>query len=114
MILFKSSLDAWRSPQFSSVLKREVEMLPPAQLPLQEGLRLGSVALEDGVSAVILGSEELESVIRVRAMIFYSSVIAGCSCADDPTPVDTCHEQCTVQIDIDKQSAGVTIALSPD
>lgn len=114
MIWFKSSLEAWNSPQFSAVVKREVEKLPVVMLPLQESLRSGSAVPEQTIEAMILGSGELEHVIRVRVLIFYQSVIAGCSCADDPTPMDTCNEQCTVQIDIDKDSAAVAITLLPD
>lgn len=49
--------------------------------------------------------------IRARAGIFYTGVIAGCSCADDPTPVDEQNEYCDVRVDIDKQTGEATIAL---
>ena len=42
---------------------------------------------------------------------FYSGIIADCSCAADPTPVDDQNEYCEVQIEISKKAAEVTVAL---
>jgi len=50
-------------------------------------------------------------VIRVKAGIFYTGVIAGCSCADDPTPIDEQNEYCVVQFDIDRTTADATVTL---
>jgi hypothetical protein len=47
----------------------------------------------------------------VKAGIFYTGVIAGCSCADDPTPVDELNEYCVVQFDIDRMTAETTVRL---
>jgi len=50
----------------------------------------------------------------VKAGIFYKSIIAGCSCSDDPSPIDEVDEHCEVMIEIDKRSAEATITLLPD
>jgi hypothetical protein len=47
----------------------------------------------------------------VKAGIFYSGVVTGCSCADDPTPVNEESEYCVVQLDINKQTGETAIAL---
>jgi len=105
------SLNAWGTPGFRDVLKREIEGLGARDLPLQQGLSTGSYALDHGLRAMILAAYEGPTAIRVRAGIFYSGIIAGCSCADDPTPVDEHNEYCEVQIDIDRATGETTVAL---
>ena len=82
------------------------------QLPLQQGLSTGSVAMSDKLSAMIISVTEDAGFIRAKAGLFYTGIIAGCSCADDPTPVDEHPEYCEVQLDINRVTAETTIALS--
>lgn len=111
MIKLDKALDAWGTPDFAATLKQEIERLSPEQLPLQQGLSSGNFALAEPVTATIQDVAEMEDVIRVKAGIFFGSVIGGCSCADDPTPVDRIEEYCEVQLDIDKSTAATTISL---
>lgn len=60
---------------------------------------------------MIIGVAEENEYIRVKAGIFYQSIIAGCSCADDPTPIDTNQEYCVVQFIIDKSSSAAKVEL---
>ena len=60
---------------------------------------------------MILGVAEEPECIRVRAGIFYTGVISGCNCADDPSPVDEQNEYCVVQIDINRTTAESTVSL---
>lgn len=111
MMRLEKTLSAWGRPDFEAILKQEVEQLGVDQLPLQQGLSSGNYALAEPVTATILDVAELEKVIRVKAGIFFSSVIGGCSCADDPTPVDKIDEYCEIRLDIDKSTAATTVAL---
>ncbi len=111
MIKLDKSLRAWGTPGFEAIFKQELAQ-QAGQLPLQQGLSAGNyVVAEAPVTVAIISVVELENVIRVKAGIFYRSVMAGCSCADDPTPISENNEYCEVQMDIDKASAGTTIAL---
>jgi len=112
MMRLDKTLIAWGKPDFAATLKQEIEQLGVDQLPLQQGLSVGSYALAAPITATILSVTELEHVIRVKAGIFFNSVIAGCSCADDPTPVDKLAEYCEVLLDIDKTTATTTVALA--
>lgn len=114
MIRLSKALDAWGTADFTDVLKQEVECLDAGQLPLQQGLTTGSYAIDNNLKAMIIGVFEVDDVIRVKAGIFYRGVIAGCSCADDPTPIDDCSEYCEVQIDINRETAEATVALLTD
>ena len=49
--------------------------------------------------------------ILVKAGIFYTGIIAGCSCADDPTPLDEQNEYCELELNINKETAETTIVL---
>lgn len=111
MIHFPRSLQAWDSPAFQQALKQEIEQLSAQQLPLQQGLTRGSYALDGKHKAMLIGAADMGEHLRIKAGIFYASVIAGCSCADDPTPVDEESEYCIIQLDIDKVTAETTIQL---
>jgi len=47
----------------------------------------------------------------VKAGLLYAGIIAGCSCADDPTPIDEVTEYCVVRFDIDKATAETKVTL---
>lgn len=114
MIRFNRALSAWGTAEFNNVLKQEIEQLPIDQLPLQQGLSTSSYAINNNLKAMIIGVSEEASVIRAKVGLFYSGIIAGCSCADDPTPVEENNEYCEIQIDIDKYTAEATISFLDD
>jgi hypothetical protein len=111
VIRLTRSLAAWGSPEFASVLKEELAALGTEQLPLQQGLATTSYALDGNLSARIIRVGDDDGHIQVRAGLFYSDVISGCSCADDPTPIDEQNEYCEVQLVIDKLTAETRIEL---
>jgi len=83
-------------------------------LPLQQGLTIGNYAISDRLTVMINGISVAEDHIRVTAGIFYKSVICGCSCTDDPTPVNENDEYCVVRLDIDKTTAATSVTLAMD
>jgi hypothetical protein len=108
------SCSAWGTPAFEAVLREELAALPADAFPLQQGLSAGSHALGTPVQAMIKNVSGDAGAIRVRAGIFYSAIIAGCSCADDPTPVSELPEYCEVQVSIDRQTGEAAIVLVAD
>jgi len=88
--------------------------MDPTLLPLQQGLSQSSYAIGANIKAIVLGVSEGAGFIRAKTGIFFKGIIAGCSCADDPTPVDELTEYCQVQFDIDKTTAETTVTLLPD
>ena len=106
------SLRAWGSPEFETTLKEEIAQLGADVLPLQEGLAVGSIGLEDSVGAMILGVTEVPGTLHVRAGIFYSSILSGCACADDPTPENENAEYCEVELDIDRATGETRVRLA--
>jgi hypothetical protein len=111
MFKLNRSLTAWQQENFIEVLKAEICTLGLDELPLQQGLSHSSYALADKLSATILQCDDMDSHISVKAGLFYSGIIAGCSCADDPSPVDETSEYCEVNLRIDKKTAETTVSL---
>lgn len=112
MIRLVKALHAWQTPSFEEVLKQEIMQLSHDQLPLQQGLSFGNYVAATPITVMINSAVEMEDIIRVRAGILYQSIIAGCSCADDPTPISELNEYCEVQLDINKNSASTEITLA--
>ncbi len=111
IVQLPQALAAWGTSRFETALKSDLEQLEPASLPLQEGLSNGSYVSGDRFEAMIIGTSDAGSTIRATAGVHYSSIIAGCSCADDPTPVDELSEYCELDIELDKTSASAQVRL---
>lgn len=106
-----TALNAWGTPAFEAILKHEIEQMDAALLPLQQGLAQSSFTDGANRSVVLLNIADEAGFIRVKTGIFYTGIIAGCSCTDDPTPMSELAEYCEVQFDIDKKSAETTVTL---
>ena len=110
----KKITDCYRDSNFKSILKLEIQAIDPALLPLQQGLSLSSYVGKTPFSAVILSTTDEENSIKVKSGIFYTGIIAGCSCSDDPTPTDEQNEYCELLFVINKKTAATTITLLSD
>ncbi|SCZ59277.1 hypothetical protein [Thiohalomonas denitrificans] len=108
------AVTAWGTSDFADTLKSELENLAPDALPLQQGLSHGSYVSGDQFEVMILTVSESPGMIHARVGIHYFSIIAGCNCADDPTPVDELHEYCEVEIELDKATAEARVRLLVD
>lgn len=111
MIRMPKVLAAWDTPEFNATLKHEIECLDANQLPLQKGLSVSSAVGATRHTVLILSTLDDQHIINAKAGIHYSGIIAGCSCADDPTPLNENPEYCVIQITIDKVTANTTITL---
>ncbi len=112
MVHLGKALSAWGTPAFESALKQEIAQLNADVLPLQQGLSTGTHVADAAVSVTVNSATEMGQVIRVRVGVFYKGIIAGCSCADDPTTGSESNEYCEVQLDINKLTAEAKIALA--
>ncbi len=110
MLHLPASLAAWGTPAFADVLKRELAGQASA-LPLQQALSASSVALDGGIEVMLIGAQEEDGRIRAKVGVFFSGIVAGCSCADDPTPVAPQSEYCELLLLVDRQTADTVAAL---
>ena len=111
MLALPLSLKAWGTDAFNAVLIREVCALDSELLPLQQGLQNSSYAISDKLSVTVLSVKDDSAHITVKAGLLYNGIIAGCSCADDPTPTDETNEYCDVLFHIDKKTAATTVKI---
>ncbi len=111
MFYLNQSLLAWGTDAFNIILKKELCSINPDLLPLQQGLTQSNYAISKNLSATILSIKSDNNYIQVKAGLFYTGVISGCSCADDPTPIDEINEYCDVLLRIDKKTAEATVTL---
>ena len=111
MFYLPLSLKAWNTASFDTVIKQELYSLDANLLPLQQGLEHSSYAVSDKLTITILNIKDEPENIVVKAGLFYNGVIAGCNCADDPTPVDETNEYCDVLLYINKQNAKTRVEL---
>lgn len=110
MLRLPDALQAWGTPEFEAVLKRELAQ-HAAELPLQQGLSISNSVVDAPITAVIHRVDETKNAIRVKAGIFYKGIVAGCSCDGDPTPTPENTEYCVVLLEIDKTTAATEVTL---
>jgi len=106
------SLQAWETPQFAEIFCHEVERLPHGSLPLHLALRMGSHVVDRPPKLMLLSSAAEETHLTLKAGVFFNTVTAGCSCADDPTPADENNEYCELVFIIDRRSGTTQVSAA--
>ena len=114
MIRNNRLLDAWGSDAFQELLRQTLERLPHQALPLQQALRHSSQVSDEPIQAMVIRVEETAEAIVAEVGIFYSGLVGGCSCADDPTPDSPLNEYCRLEVRLDRQNAGLGFSLLPE
>ncbi|MGM0594781.1 MAG: hypothetical protein ACQETD_09615 [Pseudomonadota bacterium] len=105
------TLAAWGRDDFAECCRAELEALPHDALPLQQGLALSSCVSDEPFRLMVISSGADERWLRIKAGVFYSGIIAGCSCADDPSPTDVQPEYCELLLLVDRRSGEAQVAL---
>lgn len=99
------SAAAWSSPAFRPTLIDELQALgahhPVLRPLLQAALAQTSAVAEAPIGVQVLNTHKETGRIQVHLGVLYAGIIAGCSCADDPSPLDTITEHCELVLDID-------------
>jgi len=106
---FTNALRDWTTDSFKQTLKKEIENLKTGTLPLEHGILQGGHIDDSNITATILNSTENSSIIKTRAGIFFTEVVGGCNCNDDPIEINA---YCEIRISIDKTTANAGIDAS--
>ena len=114
MIQLAKTVQAWGAPEFEEIFKQEIQALDMHLLPLQAGLSQSSYVSDEAIKVILIDTVDKQDKLSIKAGIFYSGIIAGSCCADDPTPDNHQTEYCDVIIELDKASANATINLLAD
>lgn len=110
VIRLPRSRDALGTPRAAAILKQEIEALPAACLPLQALLTRTACALDD-FGVTVLAIDENTDPMRIRIGVFLQGLDPGCSCADDPTPVEPLPEYGELEVEIDRRTAQARFRL---
>jgi hypothetical protein len=102
MARLTQSLRSQGSESFRQTLKGELEGLADGTLPLQKGCSRGGYADGREITVTILDVQEEQRFLRARVGVFFSELVAGCSCGDDSL---TEHGYCEMEVAIDRESA---------
>ena len=95
-------LDALQQSQpgvFEKALKHELENLPAGTLPLEKGTNRGGFVDDSDISVNVISVIQDENSIQTKVGVFFTEIIAGCGCGDDPM---TENAYCEMQISIDR------------
>jgi hypothetical protein len=105
-----AALAAWNTPGFQAELKRELETLA-ALLPLQQGTAHGGVADGSKLAVSVFSVRADDGTIHAEVGAFFSEVVAGCNCGDDPMEL---HAYCVMRISIDRVSGRAAVLVLAD
>ncbi|MFP4462738.1 MAG: hypothetical protein ACLFO0_02670 [Guyparkeria sp.] len=94
-----------------ATFKAEISALSPDELPLEQGMSRGSVVTGDALSAMVIRSRIGPDRIRIHAGLFFTSVVAGCACTNDPSPMIDEPEYVEVEFEIDRRDGAATVRL---
>lgn len=114
MLRLPRTLNAKDRADLAAIFKQELAQQDRAHLPLQHALRHGNSVLDTPLTVLMHGAHTTAQQLHIHAGIFFQSVTAGCSCADDPTPLNEHTEYCEVQLLIDTRDALTTVMLVED
>jgi len=103
------SARAWDTADFPAVLKRELAEHKD-ELPLQQALNGTSAVADEAITVVLLAAQADAATIHVKVGIFFAGILAGCSCADDPTPFEPQTEYCELQLTIDRTTGNAALS----
>ena len=108
MITLPASLKHWNSTSFKDTFKSEVLNLKPDSIPLHLATTQGGYVNYDNIGLSILSTNEDENYLNIKTGIFFTELVGGCNCDDDPASDNT---YCELLVNIDKSSAETTFAL---
>jgi len=111
MIKLTKTIQALDSDSCKKVAKEEIQSIDPNLLPLQQGLSLSSYVGKAAFSAVILNIKKENNILNIKTGIFYTGIIAGCSCSDDPSPTDEQNEYCELLFSINTDTTETEVKL---
>ncbi len=113
-IRLPKSLAAIGTATFEAVFKNEAAQLGPDALPLRQAMAHGNYVLDRGIEVIVLNVSETPVTVHVKAGIHFLSILTGCACDDDPTPVSELNEYSEALVTIDRSNGAATILLMSD
>ena len=76
------------SESFTRSLKNYIEDLPSNTLPLNQRTTQGGIVDDSNISASILSVSNTDDFIQAKTGVFFTEIVGGCSCGDDPVSLN--------------------------
>jgi len=96
---------------FAQTLQKEIRGLKSGSLPLHKATSQGGHVNDSNISVTVLAAKDLGNTISIKAGVFFSEVVAGCNCGEEPMEHSA---YCEMQITIDKNTADALFEIVRD
>jgi hypothetical protein len=100
-----ASLHAFGTDGFAAALQRELRALPPGRLPLAGAAVQGGHVDDATIGVSVLSAEQTADTIDVNLGVFFTEIVGGCSCGDDPYPS---NGYCELRLRIDRRTGAAS------
>ena len=94
-----------------AALKAWIEGLGPGLLPLERCAARGGLVDDSAVTATVIAASVTADRIEARVGVFFTEILGGCSCGDDPA-VENAY--CELQLRIDRRSGDARFEKGTD
>lgn len=103
-----NSIKHWPDESVKQEIKLELLNLEPGSLPLHLATTQGGIVNESNLGLTILSCSDMTDDIVIKAGVFFTEVIGGCNCDDDPIEIPA---YCLISISINKTTAHAVFNL---
>ena len=93
---------------FKHCLVSAIKALPPGSLPLQACCEQGGIADDRRISVSLLDMQRDHERISARVGVFFTEVIGGCNCHDDPLEA---NRYCVLKVLITRPHGDIEFAV---
>jgi len=108
MLKLPDTLQKSQSGSFDKALKRELESLPTGSLPLEKCQSCCGIIDDSNISVTVISTRQDGSRIQAKIGVFFTEIVAGCVCGDEPAPENA---YCEMLISIDQTSGDAKFEL---
>lgn len=70
--------------ELADCLNKALRSLPPGSLPLRGGCEQGGLVDDSDLSVSVLAVDRTADQTTARVGVFFTEIVGGCSCHDDP------------------------------
>jgi hypothetical protein len=98
-IRLRHCLEAEDAESFKQRLASALNALPGGSLPLHAGCEQGGLVDDRNISASVLSVEQDKDRFLARVGIFFTEIVGGCNCNDDPLEVNA---YCVLEVTINR------------
>lgn len=92
-------------------LKEELESGVGESLPLDQATLEGGYCEPKGLEVTVLGIQQNEATLQARIGVFFTEIVANCSCGDEPMEKPA---YCQMSLIIDRVSGETTARIIGD